>query len=411
MTILVAIAGLAFLILIHEAGHFFTALAVGMRPRRFYVGFPPALVKKTHKGVEYGLGAIPLGGYVKIPGMHRPAASDLDVHFGPALHEEPRLLPAVERVKRPLAKNDFEAARAALADLEQAVSGVALSQGAQRSAQRGLNELADALGPDSYWRQRTWKRLVVIGAGPAANLIFAILLLALVYMIGIPSVASRQVESVEPGTPAAQAGLQRGDTIIAINRVGTKRFSDVRNAIQDSKGHPLVLSVMRKGSVPYAELPAVRPTKRSGVYILGFRPAVIRYKQYGPISAFGLAGRDTWLVTKAMGNWLTHVTSPQNRKQISTPVGIVRTSSEAVQSGYRDYLAILALISLSLALLNLLPLLPLDGGHIAFSLIEGFRGKAVSRVVYERVSMIGIALILFIYVIGITNDIGNLRGG
>jgi regulator of sigma E protease len=112
-----------------------------------------------------------------------------------------------------------------------------------------------------------------------------------------------------------------------------------------------------------------------------------------------------------MGNWLIHVTSPANRKQISTPVGIVRTSSEAAQQGYRDYFSILALISLSLALLNLLPLLPLDGGHIAFSLIEGLRGKAVGRVVYERVSMIGIALILFIYVLGISNDIGNLHGG
>ena len=92
-------------------------------------------------------------------------------------------------------------------------------------------------------------------------------------------------------------------------------------------------------------------------------------------------------------------------------IGIVRTSSEAAQQGYRDYFAILALISLSLALLNLLPLLPLDGGHIAFSIIEGLRGKAVGRVVYERVSMIGIALILFIYVLGISNDIGNLHGG
>jgi regulator of sigma E protease len=76
VTVVIAIAGLGFLILIHEAGHFFTAMAVGMRPRRFYVGFPPALVKKTRNGVEYGLGAIPLGGYVKIPGMHRPAPSD-----------------------------------------------------------------------------------------------------------------------------------------------------------------------------------------------------------------------------------------------------------------------------------------------------------------------------------------------
>src|SRR5262249_57111144 len=67
LTVLIAIAGLGFLILIHEAGHFFTALATGMRPRRFYVGFPPALVKWKRKGVEYGIGAIPLGGYVKIP--------------------------------------------------------------------------------------------------------------------------------------------------------------------------------------------------------------------------------------------------------------------------------------------------------------------------------------------------------
>ena len=108
MTFIVAIAGLAFLILIHEAGHFFVALAVGMRPRRFYVGFPPALAKTTRGGVEYGLGAIPLGGYVKIPGMHRPAPSDLDVHFGAALQEEPRLLGVIDRMKRVLDESDFE---------------------------------------------------------------------------------------------------------------------------------------------------------------------------------------------------------------------------------------------------------------------------------------------------------------
>ena len=85
MSILIAIIGLGFLVLIHEAGHFFTARAVGMKPRRFYIGFPPALVKVKRKGIEYGVGAIPLGGYVKIPGMHRPAPTDLDASFGPAL--------------------------------------------------------------------------------------------------------------------------------------------------------------------------------------------------------------------------------------------------------------------------------------------------------------------------------------
>ena len=79
MNIFVAILGLAFLILIHEAGHFFAALAGRHAAAQFYLGFPPALVKTTRNGIEYGIGAIPLGGYVKIPGMHRPAASDVDV--------------------------------------------------------------------------------------------------------------------------------------------------------------------------------------------------------------------------------------------------------------------------------------------------------------------------------------------
>src|SRR5919107_2359746 len=91
MSIAVAIGGLAFLILIHEAGHFFVSLAVRMRPRRFYIFFPPALVKRVRNGIEYGIGSIPLGGYVKIPGMHKPAAGDLDVHFGRAVEEQPSL--------------------------------------------------------------------------------------------------------------------------------------------------------------------------------------------------------------------------------------------------------------------------------------------------------------------------------
>ena len=91
MSIFVSLLGLAFLILVHEAGHFFVARGVGMNPRKFYLGFPPAIVKTKRNGIEYGIGAIPLGGYVKIPGMHRPAAGDLDVHFGRAIEEAPPL--------------------------------------------------------------------------------------------------------------------------------------------------------------------------------------------------------------------------------------------------------------------------------------------------------------------------------
>src|SRR5256714_6645285 len=114
MSITIAILGLAFLILLHEAGHFVGARAVGMSPRRFSLGFRPALVKVRRKGIEYGIGAIPLGGYVKIPGMHRPAPSDLDVLFGPATQEQPQIFPKVARVKRALEAWDVDAARDAL---------------------------------------------------------------------------------------------------------------------------------------------------------------------------------------------------------------------------------------------------------------------------------------------------------
>jgi regulator of sigma E protease len=409
MSVLVAIAGLAFLILIHEAGHFFTALAVGMRPRRFYVGFPPALAKTTRNGIEYGLGAIPLGGYVKIPGMHRPAPSDLDAHFGAALYESPQLLPPVERMKRLVEEGDFEGAREALSDLRRAVGEAELSVQARRAAERGLEELGDSLGPDAYWRQRTWKRLAVIAAGPGTNLLFAIALLATVYVIGIPSDASLRVADVIPHSPAATAGLKPGDMIVAVDRVPTNTFTEVRDAIRNSKGRPLIITVTRRGT--YVELRRARPQETDGVYTLGFHPSAIRYKRYDPVTAVGLAGKDTWLVAKAMASWLTHITNRSNRKQISSPVGIVQTSSQAARTGFRDYLLILALISLSLALLNLLPLLPLDGGHMAFSIIEALRGRAVGRVVYERVSIVGIALIFFLYIIGISNDVGHLRGG
>ena len=78
MSFAIAIVGLGALVLVHEAGHFFASLALGMRPRKFYLGFPPAVVKTTRRGIEYGIGAVPLGGFVKIPGMHRPAPGDVD---------------------------------------------------------------------------------------------------------------------------------------------------------------------------------------------------------------------------------------------------------------------------------------------------------------------------------------------
>jgi len=107
MTWLVVIGGLVLLVFLHELGHFSVALAVKMRPRSFYIGFPPALAKVRRNGIEYGIGVIPLGGMVRIPGMHRPAARDLQLSIEPAVREQPSLAAPVGAVRRALAAHRF----------------------------------------------------------------------------------------------------------------------------------------------------------------------------------------------------------------------------------------------------------------------------------------------------------------
>jgi regulator of sigma E protease len=404
MSIFVGIVGLGFLVLIHEAGHFFAARAVGMSPRKFYLGFPPAIAKVKRKGIEYGIGAIPLGGYVKIPGMHRPAAGDLDVHFAPAVREDASVLAPLDAVKHRLAADDVDGAREASGALVAAIEAADLSPSARASAERGLTELLDATGSDAYWRQRAWKRVFVIFAGPGTNLLFAIVIFAVLFMLG-GGKATTTVGQVMSGTPAAQTGLRPGDTILAINGKPV-RPPDIPRLISSSNGKPLVVRVERDHHV--VTIGPVRPKKTSGVYRLGF---VLKGKGLSPPAAFEESVRLTGVVSKDIVSSLANLVHQSGRKQISSPVGIVQGSSTAVKQGVQSYLWVLGLISLSLALLNLLPLLPLDGGHIFFSLLEGIRGRAVPRVVYERVSALGIALVLMLFFIGLSNDVGRLGGG
>jgi regulator of sigma E protease len=400
VNIFIAIIGLSILVLVHEAGHFFTARAVGMSPRRFYVGFPPALAKIKRKGIEYGIGAIPLGGYVKIPGMHRPAPSDLNTFFGQALEEAPQLVAPLDRVKRKLDEGDMEGARGQLPGLAEALQHVDVSRMARRSAEKGLNELADGLGADAYWRQRTWRKVLVIFAGPGTNLLFAVLLFATLFVIGSGGYRlgfsmetnAPIVHDVRADHPAAQIGLQPGDRIRSINDHKVTDVSQVPNLIQDSKGRPITLVIRRQGET--MALDPVRPKAEPRLSVP---------------QATWESVKLTAVITKEIGASLSRLVRG-NRKEVSSPVGIVEGSSEALAQGLQTYLWVLGLLSLSLALLNLLPFLPLDGGHIVFSLIEGIRGRAVGREVYERASAIGIAVVLLLFFIGLSNDIGNLGG-
>lgn len=403
MTWLVVIGGLLLLVFLHELGHFSVALAVGMRPRSFYVGFPPALVKVRRKGIEFGIGMIPLGGLVRIPGMHRPSARDLRAYTDSAVREQPGLSPAVGAVRRALDAEDYDAARRAYPELESELAAARLSPGARRSAERGLRDVEEGTAPDAYWRAATWKRVGVIAAGPLANIVVAFAILFVVFAVsGGPSQQpTSTVAGVEAGTPAAAAGLETGDRVVAVDDRATSGFADVSRLIRASRGAPVKLTVIRDGRTVQV---GPRPTVfRQGRWIFGFTPAA-RLVTYSTSRAAQKAGADLWSVVTGTGAGVASLFNSQGRNQLSGPVGIIRAEQTSLQVGLSWYLQLLAFVSMSLALLNLLPLLPLDGGHILFSLIEGVRRRALAREVYERVSVVGFVLILLLLVIASSND-------
>jgi len=407
----VAVFGLLLLVAIHELGHFSAAKATGMRALRFYLGFPPAILKRTWKGTEYGIGAIPLGGFVKIPGMLRPESGDLydvedvlgaarDIDEAAAL----RLAAELADVQRSIDQGRFDDAREAgrrLAAEVEATEGLSPVQ--KRRVLRSLERLDQNLDPAAYWRCSRMRRLIVIAAGPFANVVACFAILTAVALYGLP-VAVPVVQSVIAKSPAAATGLRAGDRVVSVNGHHSS-VNGIRNAIADSKGGPVKLVVIRDG-----HRLALRTEKSEvidGAYRLGFQFGTVN-RPYSVVHAPRFAASEMWTLTTGTVGALADVVTPSGRSQLHSTVGIVRVSAQAEQAGATDYLVLLAFISLSLAIFNLLPFLPLDGGHILMIALERIRGRMVSRAVFERVSVLGIMLMALLFVVGLQNDLSSI---
>jgi regulator of sigma E protease len=388
MSVGIAILALAVLILFHEAGHFFAARAVGMRPRRFYLGFPPAIIKTNRGGVEYGIGAIPLGGYVKIPGMHRAAPGDLRASLKPEQQEAHKS--DLDELDHALERGDEAEAREVLARLEPDLGH-----------NRMFSEHEGSLSDDAYWRQKTWKRIVVIGAGPAVNAAIALVLFTTVFVAGV-GVPTREIQSVNVGWPAATAGLRAGDQIRAV--AGHPVTPDtLAKRINATGGHPFTVTIVRSGK--RLGIGPLSARKSQGVYRIGI---TLQGRRGGgkslPSAAWSsiLLTRD---ITTGTVSGIVGLFHAQGTHQVSSTVGIVRDTAAAYRVSTQDFLLIVGYISLALALLNLLPILPLDGGHIVMSILEGLRGRAFSQLAYLRFSAVGVSFFLFLLYLGLRNDL------
>ena len=363
MSWILVILGFCLLIVIHEGGHFVAAKAVGMRVERFFLFFPPKLVSKRIGETEYGIGAIPLGGFVKITGMN------------------PEELEAAERGE------PFEHQPGLLEQLEGADSGTVTPQ----SIEEG---------------------------GPVdPEILFAL-------AFGVRDV-NNSVGQIDPGSPAAAAHLRSGDKVVAVNghsfaSLGTEdRLNRFRDVISSHKcpgkqtdgcraSTPVRLTIQRDGQLRVVTVyprydPAVKRTRVGFSY--GSTPA---NPSVG--GAAGRAGSFMWLVTSKTVGVIGRIFEPQQRKQVSGIVGVSDVAHQTIGFGAREALTLLAIVSLSLGVINLFPFLPLDGGHIFWSVVEKVRGSPVPFSVMERAGAIGFVLVIMLFVIGLTNDIGRLTG-
>jgi regulator of sigma E protease len=390
--------GFSALIILHEFGHFVVAKWTGMRVERFFLFFPPKLWSIKRGETEYGIGAIPLGGFVKITGMNPEELEPRDQS------EEPREAGLLEKI-----------------------------ESADQSSDPDVSKPGEPLPPElrerAYYNQPVWKRIVVIAAGPVMNILIAFLILfGLSFSLQEAAGSGVEVGAVVKDSPAA-GKLQEGDRVIAVdgqpasnlqfeNR--TERFRELTNAHtcagQPTQGcpatSPVRVVVERNGQQRAVEITPEYETEGLDeprmLIGIGFAPVETQPIAETVPEAADYGVSTMWFITRETVSTIAQIFVPEKREEISGVVGGSRALNEAIGFGTQEALLILALISLSLGLINLFPFLPLDGGHIFWSLVEKVRGSRVPFSVIERASAVGILLILMLFFIGLSNDLGRI---
>lgn len=347
MLILISILGIGFLILVHELGHFLTAKAFGMRAEKFYIGFPPAAVKKRIGETEYGIGFVPLGGYVKISGMIRE--EDLPEDVVPRAYYSK---PVWQRV-------------------------IVISAGALMNVL-----LAFLLFSVFYWQG--------VPEFQATNVIAA-----------VQENSSAGKAGIQPGDRILSVNGTRSENAEELRNELKSRPDQPATITLERGGQMLTVTAIVGRNQETGE----------GLLGVMFDAEQVGTTKIGMASAFRHALSDVGFITKEVFIAIKNLfISEESRQEITSPIGIVAISSQTIELGFGIYLRVLGFISLQLAIFNLLPLLPLDGGHVLFNVLEKIKGSPIRREVFERVSFIGLAIFATLFIMGLLNDIQRLMG-
>lgn len=354
--ILVMIGILGLLIAVHELGHFLAARLQGIHVNRFSIGFGPILWKYQGEQTEYALRSIPLGGYVGFP------------------DEDPE-------------------------------SSIPLTD------------------PNLMRNRPILDRAIVISAGVIANLIFAYLLLVTeVGIVGVPGgvqyqpgVLIAQV-ATDVSSVAAEAGIQARDVVVAIDGQSLGQAESARDflmqSIQNSDGRPIQLQIQRQEQE--LEIGIIPERSEDGIARIGVQLAPNGRLVRRPIQNLGelftAAAREFQKVVGFMANSLGQLIGNfrESASQVAGPVGIVAIGADMARTDRSSLFQFAAIISVNLAFINILPLPALDGGQLAFLLLEGLRGKPLPNNIQEGVMQVGLFLLLGLGMFMIVLDTAKL---
>lgn len=377
---------LGLVVTIHELGHFLAAKSFGVAIDRFSIGFGKAIASWTDKsGVEWRIGWIPLGGYVKFSGDDNASSVP-----------------------------DSENLEALRRDIE---------------AQEGREAVL------RYFHFKPlWQRAIVVAAGPLANFALAITLFAALLLAFGQFVLPPKIAAVQPGSPAERAGFLPGDLVLKAEGRPIKGFDELAQLVQVRANVPTDFVVERGGrEVEIVATPewAVRTDQVAGERrqgMLGLSPAQSKadyiHVRYNPIEAVAGGVDRTWRTLETTVYYLGRmVTGQVAADQLSGPLGIARISGKVAQAGAEgapdvgsmilgggvNLLQLAAFISVSIGFMNLLPVPVLDGGHLLFYAYEAVARRPVAAKVQAAGYRVGLALLLGLMLFATWNDLQQMR--
>lgn len=274
--------------------------------------------------------------------------------------------------------------------------------------------------PDSFAAQPIGKRLVILVAGVAMNLVFAVLLLTTGFAVGMPQVvdteapgaasvreARIQVVHVVPHSPAERAGIGIGDIVGMVNGTTFERISEFQHYVSQRPSQELTL-VLERGDETRTLLVKPERAQESEPARIGVGLAKTAVVSYPIHEAFVLAVKTTWVLTAGTFMMLGRAFSRLAFDGFVGPVGIATYTATAAQLGFSYVINLMAQLSVSLAVINVLPIPALDGGRVLFALIEKVRGRALRPVLENGIHLIGFFTLILLLLAVTVRDIGRL---